>query len=432
MSTNGVACGWFTVEPSSRAATPSDAEPTQAQPGEVALAKSERERDTSPTVTDSALVELSVGNHAFAFDLYQAIRAEGDNLFYSPYSISVALAMAYAGARTATEQQMADTLHFTLPQEQLHPAFNALDLRLAGPDQERGEQSAEPFTLRVANAMWAQAGYPFLPTFLDLVAGNYGTGVRLSDFIDVDKREQARLAINQWVMDETEDKIKDLIPQGILTELTRLVLTNAIYFKGEWDKPFLNGTKDSPFSLLNGEQVSVPMMSRRVDTLYAEGDGYQAVELPYKGDRVRMLVVLPAPGQFEAFERSLDDAQLQAILGALSRQDIMLFMPRFQFEASFNLSKILAAMGMPDAFDPEKADFSGMDGTRTLYISHVLHKAFVAVDEMGTEAAAATAVIVNKESLPMMVEIDRPFLFVIRDAETDSLLFIGRVVDPRG
>jgi serpin B len=432
MSANGTACGWFTVERSSSATTPPDTEPTPAKSGEVLLAKSERERNTSPTVTDPALAELSAGNRAFAFDLYQAIRTEGDNLFYSPYSISIALAMAYAGARTATEGQMADTLHFTLPQEQLHPAFNALDLRLTGPDQEDRETNGESFTLRIANALWAQASYPFLPTFLDLVAENYGTGVRLVDFVNPENREQARLAINQWVMDETEDKIKDLIPQGILTELTRLVLANAIYFKGEWDKPFLNGTRDSPFTLLDGEQVSVPMMSRRAETLYAEGDGYQAVELPYKGDRVRMLVVLPAPGQFEAFERSLNDAQLQAILSALSQDDIKLFMPRFQFEASFNLNDVLAAMGMPDAFDPEKADFSGMDGTRWLYIADVLHKAFVAVDEMGTEAAAATGVIVEIVSQPQVVKIDRPFLFVIRDAETGSLLFIGRVVDPRG
>jgi serpin B len=207
-------------------------------------------------------------------------------------------------------------------------------------------------------------------------------------------------------------------------------LANAIYFKAEWQRPFLSGTTDAPFTLLSGDQVTVPMMSRRATTLYAEGEGYQAVELLYKGDRIRMLVLLPASGQFETFEDALSAQRLDSIVEALGRRDIKLFLPKFEYEASLSLAKKLAEMGMPDAFTLGKADFTGMTGNLELFIAHVVHKAFVAVNEKGTEAAAATAVIVERESMPFDVTVNRPFVFVLRDVETGTILFVGRVLDP--
>ncbi len=403
--------------------------PGTSNPSDITLIQSKVQRETSPQVATTALSELSAGNSAFALDMYQAVRDQDGNLFFSPYSISLALAMTYAGARGNTERQMAGTLHFTLPQDQLHPAFNALDLQLSqhdSPNQDKGS-----FQLNIANSLWGQAGTSFRPEFLDVIARNYGAGLRSVDFINDSNREQSRSMINQWVSDQTAGKIKDLIEKGVLTENTRLVLANAIYFKADWTVPFSKSTRNDPFTLLNGEQVNVPTMSRRTDTGYAVGPGYQAVELNYKGDRIRMVILMPAPDQFDTFERSLDDARVNAILQALKSNDIELAMPKFNYEASLTLAETLAKMGMPDAFTPGTADFSGMDGLRDLDISDVIHKAFVAVDELGTEAAAATGVVVGITSMPMTVSIDRPFIFLIRDVETGTILFMGRVLDPR-
>ncbi len=395
------------------------------------VAQAKVPRETSPNVMENTLSELIAGNNAFAFDLYQTIRSkETGNLFYSPYSISVALAMTYAGSRSATAQQMADTLHYTLPQEQLHPAFNALDLQLAPDNRNEQEPDEGNFNLQIANSIWGQSSHAFRPEYLDLIARHYGSELRLVDFKNQDKRMEARLAINDWVSQRTEGKIEELIEKGILKKKTRLVLANAIYFKAEWETPFLSGTRDETFTLLDGEQITVPMMSRRANTSFAEGEGYQAIEIPYKGDRMRMVILLPAPGQFEAFESSLDRESLDTILQSLSPRDMKLFMPKFEYDASLNLAETLAELGMPDAFNPGRADFSGMDGTRFLFIKHVIHKAFVAVDEIGTEAAAATGVAVEIVSEPTVVKVDRPFVFVIRDSQSGAILFIGRMVNP--
>ena len=402
-----------------------------AAPGNepAALAQSDTPRETSPNVEETALAELSAGNRAFAFDLYQAIRGEEGNLFFSPYSLSTALAMAYAGTGGNTEQQMAQVLHFTLPQDQLHPAFNALDLSLTG-------QSGEGFRLTTANALWAQKNYIFLPEFLDTIALNYGGGVRLVDFIELAAREQARQTINDWVSEQTEDKIKDLIAKGILTDLTRLALTNAIYFEAEWEDPFeAAATTEQPFTRLDSTQVTVRMMSRRGMYVYAESDEYQAIELPYKGGRAAMVILLPKPGQFKTVESLLDGERVSAILQSLQPSgatlaDVRLSLPKFQYEASLSLNEALVGLGMPDAFDVDKADFSGMDGTRDLHIAHVLHKAFVAVDEKGTEAAAASAILMEAVSMPIFVTCDRPFIFLIHDKQTGAILFVGRVLDP--
>jgi len=389
-------------------------------------AASKAERDTSPDVGEGDLTELVSGNSVFAFDLYQALRDETGNLFFSPYSISVALAMTYAGARGETEQQMAETLHFTLSQERLHPAFNALDLELRS--AERGD-----FKLHIANAIWGQTGYSFLSEFLDVLAKNYGAGLRLLDF---QKEPQAsRQVINDWVSEQTEEKIQDLIPAGGVTRDTTLVLSNAIYFDADWEQPFSQvRTSDGLFNTLDGREVMVPMMSMSepVSLLYAAGQGYQAVELPYKGGEMSMLILVPDAGQFGAFEAALDAGRVEATLGELEPKQVDLKMPKFSYESSFSLAQNLAAMGMPNAF--EAADFSGMDGTKDLFISDVFHKAFVAVDEAGTEAAAATAVIVGKTALPMVdvqLLVDRPFIFIIRDVNNGTVLFVGRVLNPQ-
>jgi serpin B len=264
---------------------------------------SDKPRVTSPDVITSDLSDLVGGNSAFAFDLYQALREEEGNLFYSPYSISLALAMTYAGARGETERQMADTLNFTLSQDQLHNAFNGLDLELAKRGEGAQGKDGEGFRLNIVNAIWGQRDYKFLGEFLDVLAENYGAGLRLLDFINAP--EEARITINDWVSDQTEGRIEDLIPQGVIDALTRLVLTNAIYFNAAWLNPFdEDATADGRFYLLDGSDVTVPMMRQTESFGYAEGEGYQAVELLYDGSELSMVILLPERGYFEEFEAS--------------------------------------------------------------------------------------------------------------------------------
>ncbi|NUM46045.1 MAG: serpin family protein [Anaerolineales bacterium] len=386
-------------------------------------------RITSPDVDAAAVQQLAAGNTAFALDLYQALKTPDANLFYSPYSLSLALAMTYAGARGNTETQMAQVLHFP-SQDTLHPAFNALDLALTA--RANGKKA---FELTLANSLWGQQDYVFEPAFLDTLAANYGAGLRLTDFAHAP--DPARVAINDWVSDQTQDRINDLIPEGAIDSLTRLVLANAIYFNAQWVHPFAaESTSDAPFNLLTGETINVPMMRMEepVPLAYGQGAGYQAVELPYQGEQISMLIIVPDAGTFPAFEGALTPEQYTTLVNGLTPQMVNLILPKFTFATTFSLSDTLAGMGMPDAFDPDLADFSGMDGTTDLYIAHVFHKAFVAVDEAGTEAAAASAVVMNLESArPMegvVLFVDRPFLFFIRDMETGTILFAGRVVAP--
>jgi len=402
-----------------------------AQPVTGVVIQSDKQRDTSPNVKEADLATVVDGNSAFAFDLYQALREQDDNLFFSPYSISLALAMTYAGARGETAQQMADTLHFILSQGRLHPAFNSLDIELSQRGEGAKGKDGEGFRLHIVNAIWGQEGYKFLSEFLDVLAENYGAGLRPLDFANAP--EESRITINNWVSDQTESRIEDLIPQGLIDALTRLVLTNAIYFNAAWQHPFNEDmTEDGPFYLLDGGEVTLPMMKRTESFSYAEGDGYQAIELPYDGRELSMVILLPRAGQFEAFEDSLDAQRVDAILKQLESRRVALTMPRFEFESSFGLKEALAAMGMAVAFSGD-ADFSGMTGNRDLYIADVVHKAFVSVDEAGTEAAAATAVVMRLTALPgtpVEVTVDRPFVFLIRDIETGAILFVGRMVAP--
>jgi len=401
------------------------------QPVGGEVLKSDKERITSPDVNPSEQALLVEGNSAFAFELYQALKGKEGNLFYSPYSISMALAMTYAGARNETAEQMADTLQFMLEQERLHPAFNWLDAELASRGEGAAGKDGEGFRLNIVNAIWGQKDYTFLSDFLDVLAENYGAGLRILDFIT--ETEASRLAINQWVSDQTEGRIEDLIPQGAIDALTRLVLTNAIYFNAAWEYPFDEDmTADGPFYLLDGGQVSVPMMKQTEAFGYTEGEGYQAVELQYDGNELSMVILLPEAGQFQASEEGLQAQQVCDIISSLQPAQVTLTMPRFEFDSEFSLKDTLAEMGMPIAFSCE-ADFSGMTGNRELFVSDVVHKAFVAVDEAGTEAAAATAVIMPgsaEPEPPVEVTIDHPFIFLIRDIETGAILFVGRVLNP--
>lgn len=397
----------------------------------MGIAMSDRERVSSPNVAAPDLNDLVEGNNAFAFDLYQALSDKDGNLFYSPYSISVALAMTYAGARGETERQMADTLHFALPQDRLHPAFNALDLELAARGAGAKGKDGEGFRLNIVNAIWGQQDYQFLADFLDVLAENYGAGLRLLDFANAP--EQSRVKINEWVSDQTEGRIEDLIPPDVIDSLTRLVLTDAIYFNAAWQYPFdKNTTSNGLFHLLNGGDVTVPMMEQTESFCYTEGDSYQAIELPYDGQELSMVILLPKAGQFDAFEKLLDAELVKAIIDKLETCRVAVTMPKFEYESSFSLKQALSTLGMGVAFT-SGADFSGIDGKRDLLIQDVLHKAFVSVDEAGTEAAAATAVIIGLTSVPAQVvefKIDRPFIFLIRDIPTGSTLFIGRVLNP--
>lgn len=396
----------------------------------VNVAQSSVRRDTKPAISESDVQTLVAGNNAFALDLYHSLRAEDGNLILSPYSISLALAMTYTGAGGETESQMADTLHFSLGQNS-HIAFNALDLGLSQRGKSK-DKDQEPMQLRIANAVWAEQTQTFLPDFLDTLARNYGAGVRLSDFIN--NFEPARKEINKWVEDQTEDRIKDLLAEGTVTADTRMVLVNAIYFKADWLQQFeKESTGDGDFHLLDGMTVQVPTMHNEVYVPYAQGDVWQAIDLPYAGDTAAMTILLPAAGNFESFDSNLDSATLDSILAAMQPASVNLALPKFSFTRDFGLADKLADLGMPDAFDPDLADFSGMTGERDLFISDVIHKAFVAVDEEGTEAAAATTVIMETASAhiaDVTFNADRPFIFIIRDKVSGQILFIGRVVNP--
>jgi serpin B len=409
---------------------------TPTAPGDTVQAtgmtlQSEKQREQSPEVALSDISYLVEGNSVFAFNLYRLLSEEEGNLFYSPYSISAALAMTYAGARGNTEKQMADTLQFYLSQNQLHPAFNSLDQELASRGEGAKGKDGEGFRLNIVNAIWGQKDYAFLVSFLDTLAENYGAGLRIVDFIN--ETEPSRITINDWVSDETEGRIKDLIPQGAISQMTRLVLTNAIYFNAAWQYPFEeDATSPGIFYLLNGEELTVSMMEQQESFSYVEGDNYQVVELPYDGRELSMVIILPDSGQFETFEEAMEYEQVKGIIESLEGQEVKLTMPKFEFDASFSLKKTLTDMGMPVAFS-EEADFSGMTGKKDLFISDVIHKAFVSVDEAGTEAAAATAVIMELTAMPetpVEVTLNRPFIFLIRDIDTGAILFVGRVMNP--
>ncbi|HSR87702.1 MAG TPA: serpin family protein [Pontiella sp.] len=363
----------------------------------------------------AAAFDPAVSVNELAFDLYEELSAENEeNLFFSPYSISSALAMTYGGARGETAGQMEETLHYA-GQDTTHPALSYLRKTLNSIEEKGHAQ------LSVANALWPQKDYPFSTDYLALTQEFYGSEVRPVDYqADPDG---ARGKINSWVEEQTNNKIQGLIAEGVLSPLTRLVLANAIYFKGNWARQFKKeNTQLAPFTLSDGTRTDVPMMSRTGDYKLARTAAFQALELPYEGGDLSMFILLPNPG--EALELEFP-AELE-----FNEMEVMVQLPRFKLEAEFYLGSTLAALGMPLAFSTQ-ADFSGMDGSRNLFIDEVIHKAFVEVNEEGTEAAAATAVGIRTTSMPPQFEVNRPFLFLINENSTGTILFIGRVNDPR-
>ena len=395
-------------------------------------AKSNHPRETNPIVEQKDWQEFISGNHKFTLDLYQELIKSQENLFFSPYSISSALAMTYGGARTTTEEQMAQVLQTSLTQERYHAAFNKLDQSLASREKTAGEDEKDAFQLKIANALWGQKDFPFLTDYLDMLAENYGAGMQMVDFVN--SPDPSRIKINDWVADQTKNKIKDLLPEGSINPLTRLVLTNAIYFKASWLNQFSpNATHKDLFTLLDGSTVDVNMMSREAGMRYASGEGYQLVSIPYSGSQVSMLIFLPAEGKFSEFEAGITVDKLEGMIRAMKYSQVDLSLPKFKLETKFEAADQLISLGMVDAFDPNKADFSGMDGKKDLYISNVYHQAFVDVNEEGTEAAAATGLVVMQTSLPVDVvemNVNRPFIFLIYDQETESILFMGRILKP--
>lgn len=362
-------------------------------------------------------------NNRFALKLLAVLRSTDGNFFFSPMSISTALGMTYAGARGSTASEMADALEFRAVGDDLHDGFASLLATLNPKDA--------PYQLAIANALWTHEKYKFRPEFLAIGQQRYGAELRPLDF---EQSEAARKSINDWVAGRTNDRIRDLIPSGVLTPLTRLVLTNAIYFKGKWKEEFEPGaTRNEDFFVTTDRKKPVPLMHRRDHFQGFEDGDLQIVELPYRGAALSMVVLLPRQKDgLPALEKQLSHERLSGWLGQLASTEVDLALPRFKMTSEFRLDQALRTLGMRQAF-ADTADFSGMDGTRDLYIQAAIHKAFVEVNEEGTEAAAATGIVVKARAIPrqpMLFRADHPFLFLIRDVRTGSILFMGRVADP--
>jgi serpin B len=368
------------------------------------------------------------GNNKFALELYGKLESQQGNLFLSPYSISTALAMTSAGAKDQTEKQMADALCFgPMKSEQFHKSFGEIIRQLNASGEKGGYQ------LIVANALWGQKDYKFLPEFLTLVRTNYDGDLQQVDFAA--QAEAARKTINAWVENKTKDKIKELIKPGMLDSMTRLVLTNAIYFKGKWAAQFKpEQTQEAPFTLLGGQNINALMMNQIGKFGYMETNDIQILEMPYVNNDLSMVILLPKKiDGIKELEKELMPDNLTNWLAGLRKREVDVFMPRFKMTSEFSLAETLGSMGMSDAFTG-KADFSGMTGNRDLFISAVVHKAYVEVNEEGTEAAAATGVTMQLTSMPRppaVFKADHPFIFLIRDNQMGSILFLGRVANPK-
>lgn len=390
--------------------------------------------DLERLAADPALAEAVVAAaNRFAADLYPLAIEGLDNVAFSPLSIAIALAMTSEGARETSREQIESVFHLT-DLDDPHGGWNAVDQALgsrAG-TVARDDGSTDELALAVVNRLWGQTGFPIEEPFLAVMAASYGARVDLLDF-EADP-EAARVTINGWVAERTNDRIPELVPPGVVDELTRLVLTNAVYFKAPWASPFDEAaTRDGEFTLLDGSTTTVPLMSTDGSFATHEGDGWRAVALAYAGEQLEMLLVVPDADRFAAIEAQVAGGLVGSIPAGRERHRQPLTMPRFEIRTPLPLKAALEALGMPDPFAPEAADFRGISADRglDLYIQDVVHEAFVAVDEAGTEAAAATAVVIAEESAgPEPIVVDRPFLWAIRDVPTGALLFLGRVVDP--
>lgn len=401
------------------------------EPGEITDASGAVAYIVDPQADPEAVKQLAHSNNAFALALYQAVRDEEGNLIYSPYSIFQALLMTGAGAEGETASQMANVLGVDVNDPATHNLMNALNKALTYQPEYLNEND-QPLTFNIANALWAQKDFHFEQAFLDTLSANYNAGLKLVDFNDPD---QARALINLWVAAQTNEKIRELIPQGVLSNMTRLVLTNAIYFKGGWSNRFEEkDTKEGSFTLADGSSKTVPFMHGNFTLSALVSEKIQAIRLPYEGGTYAMAAIMPLV-DFEGFESQLTATDLEQLLTLLQSSSAMvdLSMPKFQSESSLDLAETLAALGIPDAFDAQKADFSGMTGKPDLMIGSVIHQATIAVNEEGTEAAAATAVAMSMTSMPSQsytIRLDKPFIYVIYETTTNTIVFMGRVVNP--
>lgn len=370
------------------------------------------------------------GNTSFAIDLYHQLAATQGNLFFSPFSVSESLAMTWAGARDETEEQMAKTLHFDLPENQIHPTFSAIDRAIAHHGHYSEGAPHEGSHVTLVNALWGQQGYPFAAPFLDTLMQNYGAEARVVDFSGAPERERA--LINDWMAEHTGGRVEEVLSPGSITGATRLVLGNAVHFNAAWKTPFdPSNTRFARFTRRNGSTIDVPTMTATQNLNYGEGHDYAAVQLPYEDGELSMVLLLPSQGALDTVEASLTTERLAAILESLELRSVALTLPCFKIESSLDLHEPLARLGMPLAFT-DAANFSGINGKGGLSLSTVVHQAFVDVDEAGTEAAAATTVgfTTTAAHLPAEIHFDRPYLFLIRDSTTGTILFLGRVDDP--
>lgn len=383
----------------------------------------------TPTADQEAAKRIATGNNAFAFDLFSELASDSnENIFISPFSISTALAMTYAGAQNETAKTMARTMHFGEQSPAWHMDYGRYIKQI-----ELG--SGKGVSLRTANRLWGDLMFKPTMEYLDMSKTAYGSAMKRLDFRH--QAEASREVINHWVERETENKIQDLLPQGAVNPLTRLVLTNAIYFKGDWAQAFDGKrTKDRAFTKADGSKVTVPFMQQTSRFAYAERDYYQMLRLPYKGNKQSMIVVLPNSGkQLPKLTESLQLSDLEEMYGTGS-QEVEVYLPKFKMTLPLKLSSSLKAMGMELCFS-DQADYSGISKQEGLKISEVIHKAFIEVDEVGTEAAAATAVVMQatssamqERSMPKVFNANRPFLFYIVDDATGSILFMGRLMNP--
>jgi serpin B len=367
--------------------------------------------------------DIAGGNNAFTLALYNLLRTQDGNLFFSPFSIRTAFAMAYSGARGNTAEQMAAVLHFPKTQTTFHSEMGAFIEDLNG-------SGGRKYRLAIANALWGQKGYPFLEEFLKLNRENYHAGMKLVDFSQ--HTEQVRKTINSWIERKTANKIKDLLKPGILSSDTCLVITNAIFFKGTWVHQFAKeNTQVGAFTTLAGNTVDVAFMRQTAGFGFYENSTLKLLEMPYKGDRIAMTILLPLQADgLPGLERALSTGRIERWLNGMVETAVDVKLPKFAFTSEFELSSALKSLGMVEAFKPG-ADFSGMTGFIELFISAVVHKALVDVNEKGTVAAGATAIVFDRTSMPQSeFHADHPFLFLIRDTTTGAILFMGRVADP--
>ena len=375
----------------------------------------------------SQVQTLASSNNAFALDLYARLKATEGNIFFSPSSISTCLAMVYSGARGQTAAQMAQTLHFNAEPAPLSAAFSQLQQQLNSIQEKKEVQ------LDIANGLWSQKQHPFLPAFMDQARDAFQASLNQADFLT--QSEPTRQQINTWVSDKTHGKIADLLPTGVVNTSTRLILVNAIYFKAAWAQPFRPAaTANAPFHLAAGRDIEAPLMNQKAAFAYAETNNLQLIELPYLGNALSLVILLPKEtATIGDLEHKLTEPVLNQWLGQTRRQRVDLFLPKFKVAAQCNLTQTLNQMGIKDAFT-SSADFSGIDGQRDLLISAVIHKACVDLNEQGTEAAAATgAVMALTSARPTAIPVfraDHPFLYLIRDNTTRSILFMGRLSDP--